>query len=215
MKLINEQWKWRMYIVNVCSFDCEFECEFFMHFNTFYTRTCNYRMEIDRLHVVQDLFGDKSSCGFLTLVPGALLSLIYFHLIRHCMLFLCLRPRLDHAKEFFFIFEWESERLIKDHKMESVQQQRLLMIPHGHSSTFVSFFCPRNSLIISSTIHRIYRARVLSQKTTLEAPFCILMNFATRNLISCRYTRKINMWLLDADAWGCVMLSFEWKATFK
>lgn len=154
-------------------------------------------MEIDRLHVVQDLFGDKSSRGFLTLVPGALLSLIYFHLIRHCMLH-C----LDHVslstmrtKEFFIFDERERVgRLIKDHKMESVQQQRLLMIPHGHSSTFVSFFCPRNSLIISPQ-YTVHSARsLLQKKTTLEAPFCILMNFATRNLISCRYTRKINMW---------------------
>lgn len=32
-----------------------------MYFNTLFIHACNYRMEIDRLHVKQDLFGDKST----------------------------------------------------------------------------------------------------------------------------------------------------------
>lgn len=51
----------------------------FMYFNTLFNRACNYRMEIDRLHVKQDLFGDKSSLGFLTFrfVPGATAVAVY------------------------------------------------------------------------------------------------------------------------------------------
>lgn len=135
-------------------------------------------MEIDRLHVVQDLFGDKSSRGFLVFFQERFNPwFIFISLGTACY---CLN-HVQHANEEFFIFNATQVRvgwLIKDHKMESVQrQQRLLMIPHGHSSTFVSFFCPCNSLIISSTIHNhVHIERTLSFKKKLLSRLPLYFN---------------------------------------
>lgn len=167
----------------MCVLTCcrrEFEWEFFMHFNTFSlirAHTCNYRWKLidcmlREICLVISQVAASSRCSrsafILDLFPSHQALHVAGLRVRMRGIFYLQRVRAR---------ERESRRLIKDHKMESVQQQqRLLMIPHGHSSTFVSFSCPRNSLIISSQlcVYKIPRERrqsALSQKTTLEAPF--------------------------------------------
>lgn len=155
-------------------------------------------MGIDRLHVVQDLFGDKSSRGFLALCSRSGLSLIYFHLIRRCML---LPPRPHARGEFLSSTGERVGDWLKTIKWESVQQQRLLMIPHGHSSTFVSFSCPRNSLIISSQLCAV---RALSRNYS-RGFLCILMNRYTKS--DFKLLRKINIPVVSCEV--CVKKQFK------